>query len=167
MIRRPPRSTRTDTLFPYTTLFRSQAAGNDHPTSAPMGLFQASDGAFNIGASGEGTWQRLCHALGQAKWIDDSRYLTERQRITNRASLTNDLAHVFATNTIEHWVQTLNDAGVPSGPVYTVPQLVQDPQVLHLGVVHETHTDDGHLVRVITQPEIGRASCRERVCQYV
>src|SRR3546814_17163874 len=40
----------------------------------------------------------------------------------------------------------------PSGPVYTVPQLVQDPQVLHLGVVHETHTDDGHLVRVITQP---------------
>lgn len=129
-----------------------QASGNDHPTSSPMGLFQASDGAFNIGASGEGTWQRLCHVLGRAEWIGDPHYLNERLRVVHRERLNGELAKVFATNTMDHWVRALNDAGVPSGPVYTVPQLVDDPQVRHLGVVQDTHTDDGHAVRVITQP---------------
>jgi crotonobetainyl-CoA:carnitine CoA-transferase CaiB-like acyl-CoA transferase len=95
-----------------------QPAGNDHPTSAPMGLFHASDGAFNLGGRGGRP-----AAYG---W--------------------------FATRTVAHWVDLLNDAGVPSGPVYTVPQLLDDPQIRHLGVVEETRTTDGTPIRVISQP---------------
>lgn len=59
---------------------------------------------------------------------------------------------MFTTRSVAHWVQLLNDAGVPCGPVYTVPQLVEDPQIRHLGVVSETRTTDGTPVRVISQP---------------
>jgi crotonobetainyl-CoA:carnitine CoA-transferase CaiB-like acyl-CoA transferase len=126
--------------------------GNDHPTSSPMGLFEASDGPFNIGASGEDTWQRLCRVIGHPEWIQDPDYLTEKLRVRNRARLTQDLAAVFAPGSVAHWVDLLNDAGVPSGPVYTVPEVFEDPQIRHLGVVSETRTTDGTPVRVISQP---------------
>lgn len=129
-----------------------ERAGNDHPTSSPMGLYEALDGPFNLGASGEGTWQRLCHALGQPQWIDRPEYANEKLRISNRVRLSADLTAVFATRPVAHWVELLNGASVPCGPVYTVPQLVEDAQIRHLGVVSETRTTDGAPVRVISQP---------------
>jgi crotonobetainyl-CoA:carnitine CoA-transferase CaiB-like acyl-CoA transferase len=126
--------------------------GNDHPTSSPMGLFEASDGPFNIGASGEATWQRLCRAIDRAQWIQDPDFLTDKLRVRNRPRLTAELSAVFATRTVADWVTLLNDAGVPSGPVYTIPQVFEDPQIQHLGVVSEVTTSDGTPVRVINQP---------------
>jgi crotonobetainyl-CoA:carnitine CoA-transferase CaiB-like acyl-CoA transferase len=126
--------------------------GNDHPTSSPMGLFEASDGPFNIGASGQDTWQRLCRVIGRPQWIEDPDFLTEKLRVRNRARLTAELAAVFAPASVAHWVELLNEAGVPSGPVYSIPEVFEDPQVRHLGVVSETQTTDGVPVRVISQP---------------
>lgn len=141
-----------------------QLAGNDHPTSSPMGLYRGADGSFNIGASGEGTWQRLCHALGQPQWIGNPEYANEKLRIRNRARLSADLAVVFVTRSVAHWVKLLNDAGVPCGPVYTVPQLVEDPQIRHLGVVCETLTSEGTPVSVISQPVRLSRTPAEVVC---
>jgi crotonobetainyl-CoA:carnitine CoA-transferase CaiB-like acyl-CoA transferase len=126
--------------------------GNDHPTSSPMGLFEASDGPFNIGASGQDTWQRLCRVIGRPQWIEDPDFLTEKLRVRNRARLTAELAAVFAPASVAHWVDLLNEAGVPSGPVYSIPEVFEDPQIRHLGVVSETQTSDGVPVRVISQP---------------
>ena len=127
-------------------------AGNDHPTSSPMGMFRAADGELNLGASGQGTWVRLCNTIGRPEWVDDPDWANEKLRVKNRARLNAALDEVFATNTVGHWVDTLNAAGVPCGPVYTVPQMVEDEQIRHLGVVEETHTSDGKPIRVITQP---------------
>jgi crotonobetainyl-CoA:carnitine CoA-transferase CaiB-like acyl-CoA transferase len=127
-------------------------AGNDHPTSSPMGMFRASDGELNLGASGQGTWERLCKVIGRPEWVADPDWGNEKLRVKNRARLNAALDEVFATNTVGHWVDTLNAAGVPCGPVYTVPQMVEDEQIRHLGVVRETQTTDGKPIRVITQP---------------
>src|SRR5690606_36613435 len=62
------------------------------------------------------------------------------------------LAPIFLQHTVEHWVNVLNDAGVPTGPVYTIPQMVEDPQVKHLEVVATVPTSVGQDVKVITQP---------------
>ncbi len=129
-----------------------QPAGNDHPTSAPMGLFDASDGRFNIGATGEATWRRLCETIGRPDWVGRPEWASEPLRVRHRASLTEALQAVFAGGTVDRWVRALNDAGVPAGPLYTVPELVEDPQVRHLGVVAQTTTSDGAPVRVISQP---------------
>jgi crotonobetainyl-CoA:carnitine CoA-transferase CaiB-like acyl-CoA transferase len=129
-----------------------QPAGNDHPTSAPMGLFHASDGAFNLGASGEGIWRRLCETIGHPEWIAEPDYANEKLRVAHRGRLNAALEEVFATRTVAQWVDLLNEAGVPSGPVYTVPQLLDDPQIRHLGVVETTRTTDGTPIRVTSQP---------------
>ncbi len=126
--------------------------GNDHPTASPMGLFQASDGALNLGAAGQGMFERLCKAIGQPAWIAEPDYATEPLRVTHRSRLNAALNAVFATRPVAHWVDLLNAAGVPCGPVYTVPQLLEDEQVRHLGVTARTQTSDGHAVSVITQP---------------
>ncbi|MFM1987268.1 MAG: hypothetical protein RJA99_225 [Pseudomonadota bacterium] len=138
-------------------------AGNDHPTSAPMGLFDASDGRFNIGATGEATWRRLCEAIGRPDWAARPEWATEPLRVRHRASLNEALAGVFAGGTVARWVEALNDAGVPAGPLYTVPQLVEDPQVRHLGVVARTTTTDGAPVQVISTPvKLSRTPARVR-----
>lgn len=126
--------------------------GNDHPTSSPMGLFKGSDGVFNLGASGEGNWVRLCGLLGREQWLDDPQYKTEFLRVKHRERLNRELAEIFRTRPVAQWVTELNDAGVPAGEVYTVPQVFEDKQVRHLGVTTSLKTDFGKTMHYITQP---------------
>lgn len=126
--------------------------GNDHPTSCPMGLFEASDGVFNLGASGEGNWVRMCKLLGRNDWLDDPGFHTEDLRVENRVRLNAALAEVFRHQTVEHWVTALNGVGVPAGPVYTVPQVFEDAQVKHLGVITSLPTSQGKEMHYINQP---------------
>jgi crotonobetainyl-CoA:carnitine CoA-transferase CaiB-like acyl-CoA transferase len=128
------------------------AMGNDHPTSAPMGLFKASDGVFNLGASGNGNWHRLCELLQRPEWRDDPEFRTEKLRAQHRARLNALLDKAFATQPVDHWVTVLNDAGIPAGPVYSVPEMFEDPQVQHLGVAAELPRADGGTTRFVTQP---------------
>ena len=126
--------------------------GNDHPTSSPMGLFTASDGVFNIGASGEGNWLRLCAVVDRPQWCEDPDFATEKLRVTNRPRLTELLEAEFANNTVHYWVTELNRAGVPAGPVYDVPEVFEDEQVKHLGVVASLPEVYGKAMHYITQP---------------
>jgi len=129
-----------------------QQVGNDHPTSSPMGMFEASDGMLNIGASGEGTWQRFCEVIDKPEWRSDPDFEVESLRVRNRARLNAEIQTLFRTNTVSHWVDLLNDGGVPAGPVYTVPQVFEDAQVRHLETTQELASARGPTVRVITQP---------------
>jgi crotonobetainyl-CoA:carnitine CoA-transferase CaiB-like acyl-CoA transferase len=132
-------------------------AGNDHPTSSPMGLFEASDGLFNLGVSGEGNWKRFCNVVGRPEWLNIESFATEKLRVKNRAQLSEIIAALFKTKPVAHWVDLLNDAGVPAGPVYSVPEMFNDPQVQHLKVAHKMNTPQGPVAGLITQPvQLGR-----------
>jgi crotonobetainyl-CoA:carnitine CoA-transferase CaiB-like acyl-CoA transferase len=126
--------------------------GNDHPTSSPMGLFEAADGHFNLGASGEGNWLRLCEVLKQPQWLADPEYANEKLRVKNRARLNREITVLFKTRTVAYWVDVLNEIGVPAGPVYTVPQMFEDPQIQHLGIAQSIQTPEGPLMHLISQP---------------
>ena len=129
-----------------------EQAGNNHPTSSPMGLFPASDGMFNIGASGEGIWKRFCNAVGKPEWMEIEAFKNEKLRVKNRAELTEIISALFRTETVEHWVELLNRAGVPAGPVYTIPEVFEDPQVQHLKAAQKIKTPQGPTVTLVTQP---------------
>ncbi|MCS6892628.1 MAG: CoA transferase [Rhodovarius sp.] len=122
-------------------------AGNDHPTSIPTGVFPTSDGHINIAASGNAIWARCARALGHPEWLEDERFKTAQSRSENRAALNALIAETTRTNTSAHWVETLNAAGVPCGPIYNIRQVFEDPQVRHLGIAQAL---DG--VRYVGQP---------------
>lgn len=128
--------------------------GNDHPLTSPMGLFEAADGYLNLGASGDGNWLRLCRALEQPQWLEDPLYATEPQRVEHRAQLNAALNTVFATDTVAHWTRLLNEAGVPAGPVYSIPQVFEDEQVRHLQVAADVTAPDGAVRQLVSQPTV-------------
>lgn len=130
-------------------------AGNDHPTSSPMGLFEASDGVFNLGASGEGNWQRLIEVCERPDWREKEEFKSDKLRRANRVALNAALNEAFRTKPVAYWVEELNKGGVPAGPVYNVPQMFEDEQVKFSGVATKIHDPKYNADRhFITQPMI-------------
>jgi len=109
-------------------------AGNDHPTSIPTGVFPTADGHINIAAAGQHIFERFCKALGKPEWIDEPDYTNGQLRSENRHRLNAEIAEVTRHDTSQAWVDKLNAAGVPSGPINNIQQTFEDPQVRHLGI---------------------------------
>lgn len=120
-----------------------ETTGNDHPTSCPMGLFRASDGHFNLAAAGDGNWKRLCNVLQRPEWAGAPEFATVSERVARRQEVNAMLQELFETRTVQDWVDALNRAGVPAGPVYSIPQMFDDPQVRHLDVAATLSTRSG------------------------
>jgi crotonobetainyl-CoA:carnitine CoA-transferase CaiB-like acyl-CoA transferase len=109
--------------------------GNDHPTSMPTSAYKTADGYINVACSGDGMWVRLCNVLGRKEWLELPEFKDSAGRSKNRAKLNEFLNGEFRKNTSAHWVETLNQAGVPCGPIYRMNEVFADPQVQHLGAV--------------------------------
>ena len=126
-------------------------AGNDHPTGIPMGTFRTADGAINIAAAGGVLWRRFLDAVERPDLADDPRFATADDRSANRAALNALLNEVTETRPSAHWIEALNRAGVPCGPIYAVDETFADPQVRHLGIARPmTHPSRG-ATRVVGQ----------------
>ena len=109
-------------------------AGNNHPTSTPTGVFKTADGHMNLASAGEIMWQRLCTVLGADLLVEDPDYATEALRFKNRDRLNDALAEYLSKRTSAEWIEALNEAGVPCGPIYDIGEVFSDPQVQHLGM---------------------------------
>ncbi|HKB23583.1 MAG TPA: CoA transferase [Methylomirabilota bacterium] len=121
-------------------------AGNDHPTGIPTGVFTTADGHINIAASGQTMYRRLCTALGVPELVDDPRFKTIHDRSKNRKQLNAELDKILVKKTGAEWIEALNKAGVPSGPIYNVKQVFEDPQIQHLGMAQPVrHPERGEI----------------------
>jgi crotonobetainyl-CoA:carnitine CoA-transferase CaiB-like acyl-CoA transferase len=105
-------------------------AGQHHPLASPYGRFRAQGGYLNIAAGNDAMWQKLARALGHPEWIDDPRFARPGARIAARDELTALIEGVLDQRDVAHWVELLNAAGVPTGPVLDIAQVFADPQVL-------------------------------------
>jgi crotonobetainyl-CoA:carnitine CoA-transferase CaiB-like acyl-CoA transferase len=112
-------------------------AGNDHPTGIPTGVFKTADGHMNIAASGQHMYRRLCEALDVKHLIDDPRFKTPQDRSKNRVACNTELEKATVTKTSAEWVEILNKAGVPCGPILDVKQVFEDEQIKHLKLAVE------------------------------
>jgi len=119
-------------------------AGNDHPTGIPTGVFKTADGHMNIAASGQHMYRRLCEALDVKHLIDDPRFKTPQDRSKNRVACNAELEKATITKTSAEWVDILNKAGVPCGPILDVKQMFEDEQIRHL-----------KLATKVTHPRLG------------
>jgi crotonobetainyl-CoA:carnitine CoA-transferase CaiB-like acyl-CoA transferase len=115
----------------------ARQAGNNHPTSIPTGVFKTRDGHMNIAASGHRIWLRFCDAIGAPELADHPDYKTAALRSEHRDQLHVDIEKHLAARDTAEWVAALNEAGVPSGPIYSIDQAFADPQAQHLGIVQK------------------------------
>jgi crotonobetainyl-CoA:carnitine CoA-transferase CaiB-like acyl-CoA transferase len=107
-------------------------AGNNHPTSIPTGVFRTADGYINIAAAGQHMWERLCKELGAEDLLSVPEFATQELRSEHRDRVNAELeAHTVKLNSSE-LIDSLNKAGVPCGPIYTIDKMFEDPQVKHL-----------------------------------
>jgi crotonobetainyl-CoA:carnitine CoA-transferase CaiB-like acyl-CoA transferase len=107
-------------------------AGNNHPTGIPTGVFETKDGHINIAAAGDDLYSRFCNAIGRPDFRTDARFSTARARSKNRDEMMTVLMPITRLKTSAEWIQILNDAGVPCGPIYKIDEAFADPQVQHL-----------------------------------
>jgi crotonobetainyl-CoA:carnitine CoA-transferase CaiB-like acyl-CoA transferase len=127
-------------------------AGNNHPTSIPTGVFKTKDGYFNIAVTGGPIWDRFCKALGHPEWLTAPDYKTSKLRSQNRDALNAAIEKETVAKTSAEWVDILNQAGVPCGPIYSVDQVFADPQVKHLQIAKESARSDGSRLGLVGQP---------------
>lgn len=91
--------------------------GNVHPHIAPYQVIATSDGHVALSAPSDAAWSRLAQAIGAPELAEDPRYETNPDRLANITDLVADLELRFKTRTTEHWVESLTEAGIPSGPL--------------------------------------------------
>jgi len=103
-----------------------------------------------VGAAGEGIWARCAEALGHPEWCEDPRFATNQARMANRDALE------AVMNATSDWVEVLEAAGVPCGPVYDYAQMFADPQVRHRGLVQSASDPElGEVPHIRTPIKIG------------
>ena len=121
------------TLYESATYFATGEVagplGSAHRMIAPYQAFATQDGYINIGAANQNNWERMCRAVGRADLLDDDRFASNPERMVSIDALTPIMEETFRTQTTAHWVEVLENAGVPCGPIYNIEQVYADPHV--------------------------------------
>ena len=114
------------------------ATGTRHRRSAPYQAFRTKDGYVTVGASGDKLWRAFVNqVVEQPHWLEDPRFERNPLRVKNADALEALIEEVTTTRPTAHWVEKLDAAGVPGGPVYTYDQTLADPHVQHRRMVHD------------------------------
>jgi formyl-CoA transferase len=107
-------------------------AGNDHPVNIPMGVFPTADTPINVAASSPKLWEVFCRAVGKPEWLEVPEWKTVQGRSKDRARVNAAVAEVTRTKPSAHWIDLLEEVGIPCGPINDIAGVFADPQVKHL-----------------------------------
>jgi crotonobetainyl-CoA:carnitine CoA-transferase CaiB-like acyl-CoA transferase len=118
----------------------------------PTSAYRTADGFINVGASGDGMWARLIGVIGRPDLLERADFKTQPDRARNRIALNAVLNEAFATRPSAEWIEALNKAGVPTGPIYKVDQVFADPQVQHMGAAAPVKHPKLGEIRIVNQP---------------
>jgi formyl-CoA transferase len=106
-----------------------QALGSAHRMSAPYQAFRCRDGYITIGAANDRTFVKLATLLGHPEWPADERLRTDADRVAHRAELAALIEKETMQRTCTEWLERLDGAGIPCGPINSYEQAFADPQV--------------------------------------
>ena len=111
--------------------------GAGHPNIVPYQPFAAEDQPLIIAVGNDKQFARLAAVLGHPEWAGDERFTTNAARVANREVLVRVIARIVATKTAAEWLEDLEAAGIPAGPINSVSQALSDPQAVHRGMARE------------------------------
>ncbi|MBQ4823076.1 CoA transferase [Leisingera sp. HS039] len=124
-----------------------QPSGARHPSITPFETFHASDGLFVIAAGNDTLFARLCDAL-DLPLAEDPRFATNPARCENARLLKRLIEAITLGNSKDHWIGVLTGAGIPTGPIQTVDQVMKDPQILARNMVVEVLGKNGQSAKL-------------------
>ena len=125
--------------------------GNNHPTNVPMGTFKTEDGYVNIAPMGS-MWSKFCSVMDLGDMELDNKFATQDARFQNRRDVDQRIENVTVTQSTAHWVDILNAAGIPCGPIYQMDEVFGDEQVKHLGVAQPVDSPGRGNTQILAQP---------------
>jgi crotonobetainyl-CoA:carnitine CoA-transferase CaiB-like acyl-CoA transferase len=126
--------------------------GNLHPNIVPYQPFRCADGDVILACGNDNLYRKFCSASGCPELASDARFATNGKRVENRAELTRLLAAIFKKRTKREWLQVLEAAGVPNGPINDVAQVFDEPQVKARGVKIELEHGAGATLPLVASP---------------
>ncbi|MEG1641535.1 MAG: CaiB/BaiF CoA-transferase family protein [Synergistaceae bacterium] len=133
----------------YTTSGKSPVPiGNDHPSICPFATIPTKNGFINIAAGNNVLWGRLCNVIGMDKYIEDPRFDTNANRIGNWQELKKLLTEHMTRKTTEQLLEELMAVSVPCGPINTIEQVVNDPQIKAREMIVEVKDPMGDILKV-------------------
>jgi crotonobetainyl-CoA:carnitine CoA-transferase CaiB-like acyl-CoA transferase len=146
-------STLTYQALIYLSTGRSpKRMGSRHPSIVPYECFQAKDGFVNIGVTNQKQWDNFCRVLGFPELAADPRFETMKSRLAHYGELRPVIERVFSEMSRADVIARMSEAGIPAGPINTVGEIMEDPQILAREmIVQLTHPEYGPL-RVLGIP---------------
>ena len=129
-----------------------QRYGNAHPNIVPYQTFKARDGYFALAVGNDGQWRQFCEKVGKSEWADDIRFQTNAERVKNRTELISLLDRLFIQSKIAHWLGLLETMGVPCGPINSIDQALDDPQIHARGMVIDVPHPGAGSVKLVASP---------------
>ena len=120
--------------------------GNAHPSIVPYQTFDAADKPLVVAVGNDPQFANLCGVIGRTELAEDERFATNPDRVANREALVSELQRAFAGRPADEWADELRAAGVPSGPVNTLADVLADEHLLGSGMLRGLdHPSAGHL----------------------
>jgi len=126
--------------------------GNLHPNIVPYQPFRCVDGDVILACGNDNLYRKFCSAAGCPELASDARFATNGKRVENRVELTRLLAAIFKKRTKREWLDVLEAAGVPNGPINDVAQVFDEPQVKARGVKIELEHGAGATLPLVASP---------------
>ena len=126
--------------------------GNDHPQIVPTGVYRSSDGYFTLSTVGNDSFLRLCRAIEAPELTEDERFKTAPLREQHRDAMNAAINAATIKKTSAQWVEILNHAGVPAGPIYRLDEMFADPQVKLTGIAQRLEHPKLGEVEILGQP---------------
>jgi len=129
-----------------------QPMGSAHPLSAPYQAFPTKDTSLVVGAANQNNWLKFVEAIGTPELAEDPRFETSNKRMENLQALEETLTDILGKDTTSAWLEKLEAAGVPAGPVYDVKEMSEDPHTAARGMIDHVPAATGGEHAVITHP---------------
>lgn len=126
--------------------------GNGHPNIVPYQTFATNDGSLILAIGNDQQFEKFCIATECHELALNHLYQTNQQRVENRALLIPILAKIIALKSTANWVELLEKISVPCGPVNTLEQVFNHPQIQHRNMVKEVEDKDGVMIKTIASP---------------
>ena len=121
----------------FATGVSPRPTGSAHVLAAPYQAFPTADGWINIGGANQANWERIATLVGAPELIEDARFATNSDRMANREELARLLGDHLKQRSTADWLEDLDAAGIPAGPINDIAAMAADPQTLARQMVVE------------------------------